>query len=98
MSRTHLLHAMVAVEGEPDDVVLAEPRPGSHTVVLGSALTLLLDTASIEYCRAIAAAFNEAADEKAEAAIVALNTPPLPVVDASIHTLRGPDWGTGRTA
>jgi len=98
MSRTHLLHAMVAVEGEPADVVLAEPRPGSHTVVLGSALTLLLDTASIEYCRAVAAAFSEAADEKAEAAIVALNTPPLPVVDATVHTMCLPDYGTGRAS
>jgi hypothetical protein len=78
MSRTHLLHAMVAVEGSPDDVVTAEPRPGKYTIVIGSELVMLLDGASPELCRAIGAAFDAVAELKDRAAIVALNTPGLP--------------------
>ncbi|MER5461606.1 hypothetical protein ABT010_13150 [Streptomyces sp. NPDC002668] len=92
-----VLNATVLLDGGPADVVLAEPRPGYQTLQIDRELTLLLDLASPETLRAIGAAFYEAADEKAEAAIVALNTPPLPVVPASLHPV-GPDYGTGRTA
>lgn len=78
MSRTHLLNVMVAVEGDTDDVVMAEPRPGKYTIVLGSELVMLLDKASPELCRAIGAAFDTVAELKDRAAIVELNTPGLP--------------------
>jgi hypothetical protein len=78
MSRTHLLNVTVAVEGSPDDVVTAEPRPGKYTIVVGSELVMLLDGASAGLCRAIGAAFDAVAELKEQAAIVALNTPGLP--------------------
>ena len=95
MNRTHLLSVTVAVEGSPDDVVTAEPRPGRYTIVIGSELVMLLDQASPELCRAIGAAFDAVAELKEQAAIVALNTPPQPAVDATVHTLCVPDYGTG---
>ena len=78
MSRTHLLSVTVAVEGSPDDVVTAEPRPGKYTIVVGSELVMLLDEASPELCRAIGAAFDAVAELKDGAAIAALNTPAPP--------------------
>lgn len=97
MSRTRIVDGSLAVElgGTPDDVMLAEPRPDVHVVQLGLVLTLLLDTASSEYCRAVSAVFDAVADAKDQAAIVALPTPPPPAVDATVHTLCVPDYGTG---
>jgi hypothetical protein len=93
-----VLNSTVLLTGSPDDVTLAEHRPGYQTLQIGSALTLHLDMAPADLLRAIGAAFYEAADEKNEAAIVALNTPATPIVDASVPTMCVPDWGSGAKA
>lgn len=95
MSRTRIVDGTLAVElgGTADDVMLAEPRPDVHVVQLGLVLTLLLDTASSDYCRAVSAVFDAVADAKDQAAIVALPTPPPPVVPDNVHTMCVPDWG-----
>lgn len=68
---------------------------GVLRIQLREGVCLYLNDASPEVLRALADAADTAAELKEQASIVALNTPPLPVVDASIHTLRGPDYGTG---
>lgn len=89
-----VLHTTVLLDGTPADVVLVEPRPGYLTLQIDTALTLMLDMAPVETLRAIAAAFDAAADLKDQAAIVALNTPALPA--PATGTLCVPDWGTGQ--
>lgn len=56
---------------------------------------LYLDYATPEVLRALSDAADTAAELKEQAGIVALNTPSLPVVDATVHTLCVPDYGTG---
>ncbi|WP_406730951.1 hypothetical protein [Streptomyces sp. NBC_01794] len=94
MSRTHVTLLGVVVDGPPENVDLSVYDGNEMTLRLDDALALHLGQAPEETLRAIGAAFYEAADEKAEAAIVALNTPSLPRVPASLHPV-GPDYGTG---
>ena len=61
MNAPRVLHVTLALEGGPEQVVLAEPRPDIHTLQLGTALTLLLDEAPTETLLAAAAALTRAA-------------------------------------
>ena len=90
------LTTTVLIEGDVDEVRLAEYGPGYQTVQLGPHVTLLIDKAAgAALLRAIGAAFDQAADNVDQSGIVALNTPAQPAVDATVHTMRVPDYGTG---
>ena len=93
MTRTRVSLVGLVVDGPPEDVDLTVYEDGEMTLRLGHGVILHLGQAPVDTLRAIAAGLNEAADEKAEAGIAALNTPPPPAVDATVHTMRVPDWG-----
>jgi hypothetical protein len=66
---------------------------GVLRIRLTPGVCLYLNDASPEVLRALADAADTAADLKDQAAIVALNTPAPPTVDAAVHTMCVPDWG-----
>ena len=93
MSRTRVSLVGLVVDGPPEDVDLTVYEDGEMTLRLGHGVILHLGQAPVPTLRAIAAALNDAADEKAEAAIVADNTPAPRGVPDNVHTMRVPDWG-----
>lgn len=78
-------------------ITLREPPvlidDGVLRIQLYPGVCLYLNDATPEVLRALADAADTAAELVEQAAIVALNTPDVPVVDASVHTMRIADWG-----
>lgn len=98
MTGPRVLHVTLALEGTPEQVVLAEHRPGIQTLQLGTALTLLLDGADAATLRACAAAFDQAAD--VQAGLEAVKPEPIrtvirPTPLAGPGSIRLPDEGRG---
>ena len=71
---------------------------GVLRIRLAPGVCLYLNDATPEVLRALSDAADTAAELKDEAAIVALNTPGPPQVDATIHTSCVPDYGTGQAS
>lgn len=93
MSRTRVSSLSLIVDGRPEDVQLHAYPDGQMTVRLADGISLHLDLAPAATLRELASVIDQAAELKEQAAIVALNTPGVPTVDASVHTLRVADWG-----
>lgn len=66
---------------------------GVLRIQLTPGICLYLNYATPEVLRALSDAADTAAELKEQAAIVALNTPSLPVVPDNVHTMCVPDWG-----
>lgn len=71
---------------------------GVLRIRLADGVCLYLHDASPEVLRALSDAADTAAELVEQAAIVALNTPAPPVVPGNVHTMRVPDFGTGRAS
>ena len=87
----------ITLGNDPDSIKLIDD--GAMRIRITEGVCLYVNDATTpEVLRALVAAADTAAELLDAAQIVALNTPAVPQVDATVHTMRLPDYGTGRAS